>query len=445
MRKNILLVIWLIIISFFVFVNTVYAASDVTVYTITVNDGNEVVLKTGETLKIEIKFTGNVTSENDPKMSLKIGNDTINDITGTISGDTITYTYTILEGYKGEITNLTTMGTLKDSEGNIISMTDAFSSFSTRVTVDSTKKTDFSNAKFELKKDGRTGAALEVTGIEVPDGHSFTAFIKSNVSDRPTENENGGSLASYDSNTKTLVFKGIEKYVELNQDLYVFIYERGKRTVENQFVVEGKKLVRFEEPKSTDAFFATFMTSTSDQIVTNFTHDKTNVRKFTISIGKITNNSILQKIKNQDASGMAELLSYAKSNTPITTQTFDTNSLSSIEYNAYNGSTQKVIGVNNVEDKAYYYLYVNGDTENGKYINQEAVTLALSSKLSNGTWSMFFYGANDFKWVDFGGDSTVANKTIPATGKGILLIGVITILTGICIGLYGTNQRYRGI
>ena len=299
----------------------------------------------------------------------------------------------------------------------------------------------------ELKKDGRTFAALEITGIDVKEGHSFVSYIKSSASDKPASDERNDLVSNYDKDSKKLIIKGIEKYAELNQDMYLFIYERGNRSAEEGFVVEGKKIERFAEPKYTDAFFATFMTSDSDQIVTNFTHDRSNPRKFTIYVGKITNNSILQKIKNKDSSGMSELLAYAKSGSHMVSKNFETGTtMTSIDYDAYTGSTLKAIEINNIEDKAYYYLYVKGDTENGKYIEQEAVTFALSSKHSDGKWSMFFYDTDNFKWTDLGTtDTTTANRQIPATGKGIAVVVALTLLTGISIALYEKNEKYKGI
>ena len=447
MKKSIVFILTILVLVSLAFATVSNAADEVTIDKITVNDGSEAVLKAGDTLKIEIKFTGNVTCNTQPKLSLKIGNDYINDILGNIEEDTITYSYTVIKGYKGEISDLMSIGTLKDTDGNTISMTNAFDNFSTKVTVDSTEKTDFTYAKYELKKDGRVGATLEITNITPPEGHTFVSYVKSSSSDKPAEDEKNDLVSSYDKDAKKLVIKGFEKYVEQNKDMYLFIYERGNRTTENQFVLEGKKIERFEEPKYTDAFFATFMTSDSDQIITNFTHDRTNSRKFTIYIGKITNNAILQKIKNKDSSGMSELLEYARTASPIATQNFDSTSTSaSIDYDAYQGSGLKAITVNNVEDKAYYYLYVKGDTESGKYINQEAVTFALSSKHSDGKWSMFFYDTDNFQWTDLGTtDSTVANKRIPNTGKGIAIITALALLTGVSVALYKTNEKYKGI
>ena len=197
-------------------------------------------------------------------------------------------------------------------------------------------------------------------------------------------------------------------------------------------VIYGKKLNRYEESKYSDAFDSTFMTYSADQIVTNFTHASDNNRKMQIKVGKITDNSILQKIKNQDSSGFANLLSYAKSNSGIYNQTLnaDANDSFAIEYNAGDSSTtgNKVINLNGLEDGAYYYLYVKTDDENGKFTSNEAVTLARASIYENDKWYMFFYGSSDFKWADFGGiieDNTTARTILPKTGiYGYIIVGV---------------------
>lgn len=84
-------------------------------------------------------------------------------------------------------------------------------------------------------------------------------------------------------------------YVELNQDLYASVVEKSGLTY--NVVTYGNKLERFSEAKYSDAFHSSLMTYKLDQIVTTFTHDSKNNRKIQIKVGKITDQSILTKIK----------------------------------------------------------------------------------------------------------------------------------------------------
>lgn len=301
--------------------------------------------------------------------------------------------------------------------------------------------TDFSNAKFELKKDGDSGAIVEISNVTPKEGRDYYLFITSNNS-KPNvtwDDEERISL-NYDSNNKVFkTFQSAEvaKYVEQNQDLYVTILEKEYLLGEEKVVVYGKKLERYAEPKYSDAFFATHMTNDTDQLVTTFTHSKENNRKIQIKVGKITDESILKKIKNQDSSGFSSLLSFAKSSDGIYNKTVDADKESYwIEYCAggSHSTGNDVINLSGLQDDAYYFLYIKADDENGKYISQEAVTLAQAS-VDEDEWWLFFYGDSDFQWADFeqvSTDDTIAKEELPHAGIDtiIALIGVMIIVVG---------------
>ena len=301
--------------------------------------------------------------------------------------------------------------------------------------------TDFSNAKFELKKDGVSGAIIEISNVIPKDGSDYFLFItsnnsKPNVTSDLVDERIGLKYDSDNRVLKTYDSSKVAKYVELNQDLYVTILEKQSNYSE-KVVVYGEKLERYAEPKYTDSFFATAMTYDSDLLTTTFTHFEENDRKIQIKVGRITDATILQKIKNQDSSGFSSLLSFAKSNDGIYNKTVDTNKNHyTIAYHADKLETtgNEVINLSGLQDEEYYFLYIKADDENGKYISQEAVTLAQASVFDN-EWYLFFYGSSDFKWADFeqvGTDDTVAKEELPHAGidtiiaftVGVMLIGV---------------------
>lgn len=195
--------------------------------------------------------------------------------------------------------------------------------------------------------------------------------------------------------------------VELNQDIYVSIMEIGDNDNVN-YVLYGKKIEKYTEPKYVDAFFATYLSYNSSQIVTTFTHSKDNKRKMQIKIGKINDKNILQKIKNNDGSGFSDLMTYAKSNSGIFDKIVNSNDEDylivydpdSIEDEGTNGD---IIQLNDLQNGEYYFLYVQPDDENGKYEFNEGVTLAKASTYSDGKWYLFFYGTDNFEWDDFEG------------------------------------------
>ena len=324
--------------------------------------------------------------------------------------------------------------------------------------------TDFSNAKYEFKRQGDNKAIVEISNV-VPNENSTYYLVVTSDSNKPDENADGIPLY-FNSNTNEFAIVDYEKlssFVELNQDLYLSVIERSL-TFEKNVVAYGQKIERFSESKYYDAFESTFMSYNSDQIITNFTHSELINRKIQIKIGKISDNSILKKIKNSDSSGFSDLLSYAKSSTGIYDSILNAKKdYFKIEYDAssYDSTNKTPIKLNGLVNGQYYYLYVKTDDENGKYISNEAVTLAQAKVYENqaeNVWYMFFYGSTDFKWANFdittstdnkttetNKDTTTSKQTIPYTGTKTILFSVIIISIIIVGVLYNKNKKFKGI
>lgn len=311
--------------------------------------------------------------------------------------------------------------------------------------------TDFSNAEFSLKKEGLSKAIVEISNITPKRGNSYYLVITSNSS-KPnvtSEDSNEKIILEYNDDSKILKTTDSDKvarYVELNQELYASVIEVQNYGNE-EIVIYGKRLEKYAEPKYSDAFYLTHMTNESDQIITTFTSSGEENRKMQIKVGKITDLSILQKIKNQDSSGFVDLLSFAKSNDGIYNKILDSDEdSSSIEYNANSYTGRPTIDLKGLQDGEYYFLYIKTDDENGKYIPQEAVTLAQASVYPD-AWFLFFYGSSDFEWADIGDvtvdngkDNTIATGTLPQTGSSVI-IGII-VVTLIGVGVFSYIQ-YR--
>ena len=310
--------------------------------------------------------------------------------------------------------------------------------------------TDFSNAKFELKKEGVSDPIIEISGVTPKENHSYDLYITSN-SNKPNVDEltiDSSIALSYDKDSKTFKTTAsdlLASYVELNQDLYATILDRiylGNRNI----VKYGEKLTKYSEPKYNDAFRYTFISSANTQIVTNYTHSTKNNRKIQIKVGKITDIGILQKIKNNDANGFSNLMTYAKSNSGLYDQVLDSKEHSdSIEYTA-----TKSIDLQGLQDEEYYYLYVKPIDENGKYVSTEAVTLG-QAYVSNDYWSLHFYGSSDFKWTDWEtnsgggktdpGDDSIVPGTLPKTGYEYVTYGGIILV--VALSGFIAYKKYR--
>lgn len=321
--------------------------------------------------------------------------------------------------------------------------------------------TDFSNAKFELKKGSFSDAFIEISGVTPKENHSYSLYITSNSNKPDVFDENGLLIAEgritmiYDKDSKTLKTSSSDEmanYVELNQELYVNICETYQSTdkYKKNVVSYGNKLTRYSEPKYNDAFSATFVSCNMTQIVTTFTHAQSNNRKIQIKVGKITDISILQKIKNENSTGFKELLDYAKSNSGVYDQVLNAeqNDSYAIEYQA-DKEDNGFINLNGLQDKEYYYLYVKPVDENGKYVSNEAVTLG-QALVSNDYWSLHFYGSSDFKWTDWetnpgggtsSGDDSVVPGTLPKTGYEYVACGGAVIV--VAVSGFIAYKKYR--
>lgn len=315
------------------------------------------------------------------------------------------------------------------------------------ITVDQNGEwTDFTNAKFELKKVGTSSCNLEISNV-IPKSNSLYYLLITSNTDKPkitSDTEKKKISLTYDSNNKKFYSHELEEYVELNQDLYASVIEENK---DKEVVIYGKKINRYSEPKYNDAFLATFMTNKKDQIITKFTYSGKADRNVQIKIGRVTDLSIIKKIKNGDNSGFESLLSLAKSNDGIFNKNVEIkkDSKSDVSYDANKDSNEEdLIKLDNLQDGAYYFLYVKVDDENGKYITQEAVTLAQGQTYPGG-WSMFFYGDNNLKWPDYENtkqeDDSTAKGELPQTGvQATVIISLIVIFTGVGVFSY---RQYR--
>ena len=313
----------------------------------------------------------------------------------------------------------------------------------TNTGTDTIEWTDFSNAEYKADWDGVRRIRAEVSNVTTKDEgeRAYYAIITKDES-KPELNIKNGELMSKDSSNNLFVY--ITQYAELNQDLYLWIIEHDYTSAKENFVVSAKKIERPELRKYTSVFRSTFISSIGFHLGFNIPCSNNNQRKFNIKIGKITDNNILKSIKNNESTAFDNLISYAKSSNSIYNTELMTNDLI---LPAYENNSQTKMDLS-VEDGEYYYLYIEFDDESGKYYPLDpGITIAQATS-SGDSWSLFFLDDNNFNWKDFGKegenqpktdpeegkkeDPTVAPKTMPRTGKNIILtISIIAVIASI--------------
>lgn len=254
--------------------------------------------------------------------------------------------------------------------------------------------TDFSKAKYEIKVENGRDIELNITNVTLKEGSSYSYTITNSNSQVPeladiTEtifNLNGG--------------KNIDKYYELSGDMYLWIKEYDSSKLngnKEKMVVNGQKLERIDyNPHYYDAFHDSYFSNGGFYFGLNYSCSSQQIRNANVKIGKITSQALLRKLKNNESGAWKELLQYAKTAEAIVNKKLQTDGLGFV----FRASDDIGVNSSNVEDGAYYYVYVDVNSENGKYYPVgPAVTLAQgqsSLTLGEGHFSMYFFRDKQF-------------------------------------------------
>lgn len=337
--------------------------------------------------------------------------------------------------------------------------------------------TDFSNATYKSELNNYYNEVLKINGVTLSEKDNYLYWITPTntkpdirLSHGKVENDLDVELLYKDEDNNYLYIGDFEKYTEYNQDLYLWVAQEIRFDemycdsngdyiyAATKFVVEGKKITRAELPKLNMILKAFNIGELSDEADTeNFTDisfnfpSNTEKRKFALKIGKVTEPSILSKMKNNDYTGVQDLLAYAKNNSAVYSDNLTTTST------AYYTSDKQIFdGKKLLEDDAYYYIYAKFEDEDGKYVPIECVTLGQAWKSSSSDeWFLYAYTSDEFEWDNLipttpekeenenkqeTEDTTTSPEKLPNTGKTVT---VSTIF--ICVVLIGAvcYKKYK--
>lgn len=423
-----------------------------------VNDGVEVKLVLGvhesEKLKIIVKDTNYDEVEN-PKILWSSSNENV---------VTIDSNGTLLAKGEGTATITATGGGISKSRPVKVSKLQSF--------------VDFSDVKFTWNNT-YWSTSLEVESNLYKD-KDIRTFYKIIVNDEKAEikEDEHGSISLNENDLSVLPTDGkiylMEQYVEKYKNISILIvqsvstlyYKEDGNHILNVNKVERIRLDEFEFPTFSGAFTSSFISSKMTQIILN--EPCASPRKFTIKVGKITDENILNKIKNGDKDGFANLEVFAKENKPIFEGKVESTNSDKITYK------DEILPLDGkLEDKEYYYLYIILDDENEKYVPIEhCLTFGqayVQKSDETGSWSVHMYGDDKFNWKEFstentggdytptgtdgtikvgnstGTDQTTSTATLPHTGIGATILGVISVLCVIFGITYYKNNKYKGI
>lgn len=416
--------------------------------------------KTGDTLKFEARFSENLASDSYvPQLQVKIGENKKTVYDGkSIEGNVIKYELTIPEYVAGKVSLLDyqTAFSIKNEAGENVKITGTVDSFadSTEITVNTPEWTDLSKIKYSIDVE-EFSYKIKFENIEYKSKHNYYVFFTHNDEKLNIEKEENNKI----KNTKYNLFEGInsikiDSEIELSGEIYLYIVEEQRDYSKNDIIsytskilIEKEKIARPEQKGLTkrivNYYFSLGNIGSGDIFLKEPFSEG---RKLNIKIGKISDKTILNAIKNKDASAMTQFLNYAKQQT--------------------NGKTYTIIGdgssnlnVKNIDLKVtggeYYYAYFSMDNENGKYVDVE--DCMLYQPLSIDEENPWIISMNDdrFKWYESDDstptviptqdDTTMKTDKLPQTGVGIGLTLSILLVALFGVVMFKKVRDYKEI
>ncbi len=225
-----------------------------------------------------------------------------------------------------------------------------------------------------------------------------------------------------------------ESYEKKGDKLYIWIKERIDGN--EKMLVEKKELDKIEPLQlglRINAYFNENGTTTSLYEC----YDDRKERKVNYKIGKVTDLSVLESIKNSETDCLNKLMDYAKKQTNAINGTLDL------------GKNESIINKLNLVKGEYYYAYLSMDDENGTYEPVEDVSLYQAIISTGENMCLANYTDNRFVWNLQNNeeenpptdekpekepsqqpqqDNTIATTPIPQTGESLIIIFTTCIL-----------------
>lgn len=471
----IMAIIMLIAIPRFSFAENTSSVSIDGVY-ITSNEGT---YKTGDTISFEVRFSEDIEIPLVLRLKIKIGENSrsVDQLDEEGQGKIIKYSYTIKENDSGKITfeslNSGNEISVKNLEGDYIDVENNVEDFQNSINININEPvwTEVRDIDYSFDETTFFMNIPEIQGIENHTYHLFVTFGNEKINIE--QDEDGKIINSfYSSDNSIQGMFDFESALEKSGDIYVSIveeqqdYSKSEKTYINKIILENKKIERPEQKGLTKRIYAIFFDLNNEEEENLiFVSEPHNIeRKLNVYVGKITDVSILNSIKNKESDGMSKLLNYAKNNSN------ESNKYTLTKQKDSTGSFLAGELINNAtfDIGEYYYMYYVLDNENGKYISVEDIGLFYAVSNDQSTY-LSSQDDSRFEWKDFDvnddnnnqdnsqqdtqkpndtnntNDETVAKEPIPHTGLGIGLLLFISIVLVLVITMYKKVNYYKGI
>ena len=323
--------------------------------------------------------------------------------------------------------------------------------------------------EYDLKFENVTFDTEESTKYYVFIVNEIEKLEKFEIEKKDEVLENIATEVWISSSEKIVPYSKMNPFIDRNNDIYVWIVE-GKLNEEGTYefknVLSGKKVEKPSMGKLGERIGITFDVhygSMSTRIHMYEPCDSNENRKITLQLGKVTDYDVLLSMKEKEANRLQKLMDYAK----------DKKEDEVITKEVTLGTYFDLLGGVDLEKNAYYYVYSILDNENNKYRTIEDIELFQyvgpkdSSLYYVGEYdALASYNSLGFIWDNIEAykldsdrtengdgqtndgkeeqvkDDTLSKGTLPFTGEGILIFGLIIMI--IVVGAY-YGIRIKGL
>lgn len=465
-----------IVIALFIVLlpSMVKAAEDITLEGIYITS-QEGEYKSGDTLNFEMRFSDAISTNESFSFNIKIGEveRKVYEIE-EIDGNVIKYKYTVPEYSSGKITlsDASDITTVKNSEGERVNVINNITSFDEDIdiTVNTPEWTDISKMEYKIERgDGAISRwyIMNFSNIEYKNYHTYYAFFTYNDEELMMQKDENGKIINADGNIDTITPLNVSSIIEKTGKIYMYIVEEQSDYSKEGNMKISKVLVQKEEitrpsqneitKRISNIYFSGFENKGGSVYVNEPFSEN---RILNIKIGRITDKTILNAIKNKEATGMTQLLSYAKQQTDakgykIISNGERNNKLENIDIDFTKGD--------------YYYVYFSMNNENGKYVDVDDIMLYQvieGSDEKNGFW-VSSMDDSKFQWSEDDSasptptvtptvtpepeedgkedDTTMKTDKLPQTGVGIGLTLSILLVALFGVVMFKKVRDYKEI
>lgn len=313
-----------------------------------------------------------------------------------------------------------------------------------------TNWTDFSKAKVELVMSSDTNQFkqydIKISNVTYQEDSHYYLFLTNGQNtktqyDYKQDLEGAeGPMVTWSGTDSHFINMQIETCIENSGDIYATVVET-KDFKETQIVLSNYKVERPALNKLGQRMKSFFQTGKT-AIFLYEAHREEN-RNVNLKIGKVTDNNILLSIKNGEADCLQKLLDYSKTASSIYTGTVPL------------GQSASITGNLDLTNEEYYYVYMEIDTESGKYYPIEDVSLFQALVSEYVGKELHDYLSDEFKWNiqqgNSGGstkksDPTQTPKTVlPNTGIQTVLISILVVTIIVAVFTSIKNKKYKEI